>query len=135
MNMPDGMVAIQWARVMVCMVVVYITVEIEKWLVDPIMMPIVRPAFKFVGKFIPKWFKDDQGGSHAVDAENEEKMKKEAEKEATKSVGPPDLPKVSAASASGAGDRPTGGRVSHTYGQAFARISHSNQKVQITLAD
>lgn len=130
MNMPDGMASISWARVMVCMIVVYIVVEIEKWLVDPIMMPIIRPAFKFISKLIPNWFKNDKSGSHAVDEQIEEKRRKEAEKEAVKPPGAASEP--SDPRKSSIGSHP---HVSHTYGQAFARISHTNQRVSITLAD
>uniref|UniRef100_A0A7R9Z7E3 Cation-transporting P-type ATPase C-terminal domain-containing protein n=1 Tax=Chlamydomonas euryale TaxID=1486919 RepID=A0A7R9Z7E3_9CHLO len=58
-NMPDGIAPISWARVFVCMVVVYIVVEIEKRLVDPVMMPIIRPCFGFIYRHSPKFFKMD----------------------------------------------------------------------------
>jgi len=58
-NMPDGIMPISWARVFVCMFVVYGIVEIEKRLVDPIMMPIIRPCFGWIYSHSPKFFKLD----------------------------------------------------------------------------
>eukprot|EP00879_Flechtneria_rotunda_P021127 GHRR01022257.1.p1 GENE.GHRR01022257.1~~GHRR01022257.1.p1 ORF type:complete len:155 (+),score=42.35 GHRR01022257.1:185-649(+) len=54
-SMPEGMLGIQWARVVVCMVVVYITVEVEKALVDPVLMPVVRPVLDWIGAHTPSW--------------------------------------------------------------------------------
>ncbi|KAG1675876.1 hypothetical protein FOA52_001533 [Chlamydomonas sp. UWO 241] len=53
MDVPDGMDALQWARVMVCMVVVYVIVEVEKALVDPLLMPLVRPLINAIAKHSP----------------------------------------------------------------------------------
>jgi hypothetical protein len=56
-GMPEGMQGIQWARVIVCMCVVYVVVEIEKALVDPVLMPIIRPFVDFVGEHAPKFLR------------------------------------------------------------------------------
>lgn len=56
-SMSDGMTGIQWARVLVCMIVVYAIVEIEKALVDPVLMPIVRPFLTFVERHSPKFLR------------------------------------------------------------------------------
>jgi len=57
MGMPEGMLGIQWARVLVCMVVVYIVVEVEKALVDPLLMPMVRPVLDFIEEHSPKFLR------------------------------------------------------------------------------
>jgi hypothetical protein len=56
-SMKDGMTGIQWARVLVCMVVIYAIVEIEKALVDPLLMPLVRPVLDFIGAHSPKFLR------------------------------------------------------------------------------
>lgn len=45
----------QWGRVAVCMVAVYAIVEVEKALVDPLFMPLLRPVFRFVEDHTPAW--------------------------------------------------------------------------------
>lgn len=45
---------LQWARILVCMVVVFIIVEIEKLLVDPLLMPLVRPLLRALGWLAPQ---------------------------------------------------------------------------------
>jgi hypothetical protein len=50
----EPMSGIQWARVMVCAVVVYVVVEAEKALVDPLLMPLVRPVLTFIQTHSPK---------------------------------------------------------------------------------
>jgi magnesium-transporting ATPase (P-type) len=52
--MQDGMDGVQWARVLVCMVVVFLVVEAEKALVDPVLMPVVRPVLDFVANHSPR---------------------------------------------------------------------------------
>jgi magnesium-transporting ATPase (P-type) len=52
--MQDGMDGVQWARVLVCMVVVFLVVEAEKALVDPVLMPIVRPVLDFISNHSPR---------------------------------------------------------------------------------
>lgn len=54
-GMSEAMVGIQWARVIVCMFVVYIVVEIEKALVDPLLMPMVSPVLDFIDQHTPKF--------------------------------------------------------------------------------
>jgi hypothetical protein len=56
-GMSEGMFGIQWARVLVCMVVVYIVVEIEKALVDPLLMPMVSPVLDFLEEHTPKFLR------------------------------------------------------------------------------
>lgn len=56
-GMPEGMMGIQWARVLVSMVIVYIVVEIEKALVDPLLMPMVRPLLEFIEEHSPKFLR------------------------------------------------------------------------------
>lgn len=59
-SMPEGMLGVQWARVFVCMVVVFVVVEIEKALVDPVLMPVVRPVLDFVSDHSPAWLRSPQ---------------------------------------------------------------------------
>jgi len=70
-SMPEGMAGIQWARAFGAMFVVYAIVEIEKALVDPIMMPIVRPAMDFLAGWMPSCLRNPNSGADAVDAEGE----------------------------------------------------------------
>lgn len=56
-GIPDGMYGIQWVRVLVCMVIVYVVVEIEKALVDPLLMPMVRPVLEFIEEHSPKFLR------------------------------------------------------------------------------
>eukprot|EP00775_Hariotina_reticulata_P008890 gene8890-9068_t len=51
----EGMSGIQWARVLVCMVLVYVIVEVEKALVDPLLMPLVRPVLDFIDRHTPRY--------------------------------------------------------------------------------
>jgi hypothetical protein len=55
--MPQGMYGIQWARVLIAMVIVYVVVEIEKALVDPVLMPIVSPVIEFIEEHSPKFLR------------------------------------------------------------------------------
>jgi magnesium-transporting ATPase (P-type) len=66
-NMPEAMDPIQWARAVGAMVVVYIVVELEKALVDPVLMPIVRPAMDWLGYHLPAFFRNQESGAAAVD--------------------------------------------------------------------
>lgn len=56
-GMPDGMYGIQWVRVIIAMIVMYVIVEIEKALVDPVLMPIVRPVLEFIEDHSPRFLK------------------------------------------------------------------------------
>lgn len=56
----QGMTGLQWARVAVCMAVVYAVVEIEKALVDPVLMPVIRPVLTFLENITPKWLTVDR---------------------------------------------------------------------------
>jgi potassium/sodium efflux P-type ATPase len=54
----EGMDGYQWIRVLVCMVVIYIVVEFEKAVLDPILMPLVaRPFLKVAGRLTPAWLR------------------------------------------------------------------------------
>lgn len=55
LHMGEGMSGIQWARALMGMVIVYVVVEIEKVLVDPVLMPIVRPVLQFIEDHTPEW--------------------------------------------------------------------------------
>lgn len=55
--MPQGMYGIQWVRVLVAMVIVYVVVEIEKALVDPLLMPMVSPVIDFIEEHSPKFLR------------------------------------------------------------------------------
>eukprot|EP00878_Enallax_costatus_P000946 GHUV01001076.1.p1 GENE.GHUV01001076.1~~GHUV01001076.1.p1 ORF type:complete len:1052 (+),score=317.95 GHUV01001076.1:265-3420(+) len=54
LHMGEGMSGIQWARALVSMVIVYVVVEIEKKLVDPVLMPVVRPILQFIEDHTPE---------------------------------------------------------------------------------
>lgn len=51
----SGMTGAQWARVLVSMVVVYAIVEVEKALVDPVLMPFIRPILHWIEEHTPTW--------------------------------------------------------------------------------
>ncbi|KAJ3413027.1 hypothetical protein HDV05_008618 [Chytridiales sp. JEL 0842] len=53
----EGLDAYQWGRVLISMVIVYVIVEVEKALVDPVLMPFVRPILRWMGHVSPKWLK------------------------------------------------------------------------------
>ncbi|WIA15444.1 hypothetical protein OEZ85_002091 [Tetradesmus obliquus] len=55
--MPEGMQGIQWARVFGCMVAIFLIVEAEKALVDPVLMPVVRPVLDFIAAHVPSWLR------------------------------------------------------------------------------
>jgi magnesium-transporting ATPase (P-type) len=50
----EPMDGVQWARVLISMVVVFLVVEAEKALVDPVLMPIVRPVLDFIADHSPR---------------------------------------------------------------------------------
>jgi hypothetical protein len=52
---PNGMDGVQWARAIASMFIVYAVVEVEKRLVDPVLMPIVRPVLQFIENHTPQW--------------------------------------------------------------------------------
>jgi hypothetical protein len=61
LHMGEGMVGISWARAMCAMVITYIVVEIEKALVDPLLMPwVVRPVLEFLEDITPNWLRMPQ---------------------------------------------------------------------------
>eukprot|EP00878_Enallax_costatus_P016478 GHUV01017284.1.p1 GENE.GHUV01017284.1~~GHUV01017284.1.p1 ORF type:complete len:303 (+),score=63.34 GHUV01017284.1:644-1552(+) len=57
-SMPEGMLGVQWARVIVSMIIVFLVVELEKALVDPVLMPIVGPVLDFISDHSPRWLKN-----------------------------------------------------------------------------
>eukprot|EP00878_Enallax_costatus_P010832 GHUV01011311.1.p1 GENE.GHUV01011311.1~~GHUV01011311.1.p1 ORF type:complete len:379 (+),score=119.59 GHUV01011311.1:2816-3952(+) len=56
----QGMTGLQWARVVVCMAIVYVVVELEKALVDPVLMPIIKPVLRFLENHSPQWLTVDR---------------------------------------------------------------------------
>lgn len=56
----QGMTGLQWARVAVCMAIIYAVVEVEKALVDPVLMPLIRPVLTFLENITPKWLTVDR---------------------------------------------------------------------------
>jgi hypothetical protein len=50
---------IQWARVWVSAVITYVIVEIEKALIDPVVVPLMRPIIRFIRRISPKWLDAD----------------------------------------------------------------------------
>uniref|UniRef100_A0A383V2S6 Cation-transporting P-type ATPase N-terminal domain-containing protein n=1 Tax=Tetradesmus obliquus TaxID=3088 RepID=A0A383V2S6_TETOB len=51
----EALLGVQVARVAVCMVVIYAVVEVEKALVDPVLMPMIRPVLSFLENITPRW--------------------------------------------------------------------------------
>ncbi|KAI8462702.1 MAG: cation transporting ATPase [Monoraphidium minutum] len=51
----EPMAGMAWLRAIICMAVVYVIVEVEKALVDPVVMPILRPLFKWASDHTPAW--------------------------------------------------------------------------------
>ena len=52
-HMTGSMDGIQWARVVVCTAIVFVLVEVEKALVDPLLMPILRPVLAWLEDHTP----------------------------------------------------------------------------------
>ena len=48
-----------WARVVACMVATYLVVELEKALIDPVMVPLMRPVVNWVDTKAPRWLRAD----------------------------------------------------------------------------
>ena len=44
------------------MVAVYLIVELEKALVDPLLMPFVRPVLNFAARHTPAWLREKPSG-------------------------------------------------------------------------
>ena len=55
-----GMGGWAWLRVIVAAIVLYVIVEIEKALVDPLLMPMVRPMLRFLENHSPGWLRNDK---------------------------------------------------------------------------
>eukprot|EP00775_Hariotina_reticulata_P003424 gene3424-3696_t len=51
---------LMWGRVAVCMAIIYLTVEAEKALVDPVLMPMIRPVLRALENITPAWLSADQ---------------------------------------------------------------------------
>jgi hypothetical protein len=56
----EAMTGTQWLRVVVSMVALYLLVEVEKALVDPVLMPIIRPVLAFIERHTPDWLAVDR---------------------------------------------------------------------------
>ena len=48
-----------WARIVVCMVATYLVVELEKALIDPVMVPLMRPIIDWFDAKAPDWLRVD----------------------------------------------------------------------------
>jgi len=61
LHMEDGMLGYQWARAIAAMFIAYAVVEVEKALVDPLLMPwVVRPVLEFLEDITPNWLRIPQ---------------------------------------------------------------------------
>ena len=56
-SMGDGMGWVQWVRVLVSMVVVFLVVEVEKALIDPVIKPCLWPVLRWLEHHSPSWLK------------------------------------------------------------------------------
>lgn len=54
------MAGLQWLRVFVCMVILYAIVEVEKALVDPVLMPLITPVLHWCERHTPQFLSVDQ---------------------------------------------------------------------------
>jgi magnesium-transporting ATPase (P-type) len=59
----DPLTGPAWGIVAVCTGITFVAIEIEKLLVDPIMIPIVRPLFHWIGRVVPRAFRLEQQNS------------------------------------------------------------------------
>ncbi|GBF97304.1 carbonate dehydratase [Raphidocelis subcapitata] len=50
---------IPWARIAVSMVITYAVVEVEKALIDPVIVPLLRPVLRWINGHAPKWLRLD----------------------------------------------------------------------------
>lgn len=50
---------IPWARISVSMVITWAVVEVEKALIDPVIVPLMRPLLTCINNRAPKWLKLD----------------------------------------------------------------------------
>jgi hypothetical protein len=80
------MEGLQWLRVFVCMLIVYFIVEVEKALVDPLLMPIIKPVLRWCERHTPSCLSVDQplsarlarvcGGKHLARTDSQYKLQK-----------------------------------------------------------
>lgn len=56
----EAMTGLQWLRVFVCMVIVYTAVEVEKALVDPLLMPMIKPVLRWFESHTPQFLSVDK---------------------------------------------------------------------------
>jgi hypothetical protein len=56
----EAMTGLQWLRVFVCMVIVYTAVEVEKALVDPLLMPMIKPVLRWFESLTPQFLSVDK---------------------------------------------------------------------------
>jgi magnesium-transporting ATPase (P-type) len=54
-SMGDGMGWVQWVRVLVSMVVVFLVVEAEKAMIDPVVKPCLWPVLRWAEQHTPSW--------------------------------------------------------------------------------
>ncbi|KAI8465790.1 MAG: cation transporting ATPase [Monoraphidium minutum] len=50
---------LQWGRVVVMAVIIYLIVEFEKAIIDPVVVPLVKPVTNWVNAHAPAWLKVD----------------------------------------------------------------------------
>lgn len=82
----EPMEGLQWLRVFVCMLIVYFIVEVEKALVDPLLMPIIKPVLRWFERHTPSFLSVDQplsarlarvcGGKHLARMDSQYKFQK-----------------------------------------------------------
>lgn len=82
----EPMAGLQWLRVFVCMAIVYFIVEIEKALVDPVLMPFIKPVLRWCEARTPQCLSVDQplsarlahmcGGKHLAATASKYKLQK-----------------------------------------------------------
>jgi calcium-translocating P-type ATPase len=56
----DPLTGAAWCIVAVCAAITFVAIELEKLLIDPIMIPIIRPLFRRIGRCLPRAFRMEQ---------------------------------------------------------------------------
>ena len=67
-----GLGGLAWARIFTAMAVIYIIVEIEKALLDPVLVPMLRPLVDFVRRHAPKFLQQE-----TLEADRDEHRKRD----------------------------------------------------------
>ncbi|KAJ3412409.1 hypothetical protein HDV05_000767 [Chytridiales sp. JEL 0842] len=71
----EPMDGLQWARVMGSMGIVFVVIELEKLLLDPVILPVVRPLLNLLGDLSPKWLR-----ASTIKEKDREKVKEASER-------------------------------------------------------